>query len=318
MTLVCSAKRSCGCLQWAVPSLATVTLNHGSIHRLSVLMVQIGNPKMNQKTVEALRQAEIRAFVRANFGLRGTLRLHRSAFGTDLLRAPANVFLAPVLLIVRLTAILARALRFQRTATWLSHRKVLLQTNVSRLVAARVLAFIAALEARGVGVSVPDDVLEHAVADYTGVRSAVAEITTTCLVLFAGFVVFQTATPGLLSITGPVAEMRAHTLAVEDFPLGQGLGKMYYGVFSTGLETWQVVATGLVLAMMASVVTTFAGVIVDPLQVMTGTHRRRLSRLLKCLEVASSRSGGLAREHITARFADLSDMALNLWRVLRG
>ena len=273
---------------------------------------------MTRKTIEANRQAEIRAFVRTNFGLRGTLRLHRSAFGTDLLRAPANVLLAPALLIVRLAGLLARVLRFHRTAIWLSHRKVLLQTNVSGQVATRVLGFVADLEARGVGITVPDGVLEHAVADYTGVRSAVAEITTTFLVLIAGFVVFQTATPGLISLSGPVAEMRSHSLAVEEFPLGQGLGKMYYGVFSTGLETWQVVATGLVLAMMASVVTTFAGVIVDPLQVMTGTHRRRLSRLLKRLEVDPSRSNGLAREHVTARLADLTDMALNLWRVMRG
>ena len=76
--------------------------------------------------------------------------------------------------------------------------------------------------------------------------------------------VFQTATPGLLSLTKPVAEMRAFATAVNEFPLGQGLGEMYFGVFSTDLDTWQVVATGIVLAMIASVVTTFAGVIIDP------------------------------------------------------
>ena len=273
---------------------------------------------MNRKTMEANRRAEIRSFVRTTFGLRGTLRLHRFAFGADLLRAPANVLLAPVLLITRLTGLLAKVLRFHKTAIWMSRSKVLLETNVSRQVAARVLAFVAELEVSGDGVTVPDSVLEHEVADYTGVRSAVGEITTTFLVMIAGYFVFQTATPGLLSLTGPVAEMRAHTHAVEQFPLGQGLGKMYYGVFSTDLEFWQVVATGVVLAMMASVVTTFAGVIVDPLQVMTGTHRRRLSRLLNRLELDPGRSSGLAREHITARLADVTDMALNLWRFLRG
>ncbi|MEH6648372.1 DUF6635 family protein [Sulfitobacter sp.] len=273
---------------------------------------------MNRTITEADRRAEVNTFVRTTFGVRGTLRLHRSAFGADLLRAPVNVMLAPVLLIIRLVALLAKVLGFHRTAIWLSGRKVLLETNVSREVAALVLAFVADLKARGDGVTVPDNVLDHEVADYTGVRSAVGEITTTFLVLIAGFIVFQTATPGLVSLAGPVAEMRAHALAVEQFPLGQGLGKMYYGVFSTDIEAFQVVATGVVLAMLASVVTTFAGVIADPLQVMIGTHQRRLSRLLTRLEVDQGHSGRLAREHITARLADITDIALNLWRVLRG
>jgi hypothetical protein len=146
----------------------------------------------------------------------------------------------------------------------------------------------------------------------------VNEITTTFVIIIVGFFVFQTVTLGVISITGPVAEMRAHSLAIAQFPFGQKLGGIYYGVFSTDLEPWRLLATGVVLAMLASVMTTFAGVIADPLQVMTGTHRRRLCRLLNRLEIVSGRSNNIAREHITARFADLTDIALNLWRTLRG
>ena len=273
---------------------------------------------MNRTITDANRHAEVSAFVSTTFGLRGTLRLHRSAFGADLLRAPVNIMLAPVLLITRLAGLLAKLLRFYRMGNWLSQRKVLLETNVSRQVAALVLAFVADLNARVDGGTVCDSVLEHEVGDYVGVRSAVAEITTTVLVMIAGFIVFQTVTPGLISLAGPVAEMGVHALAVEKFPFGHGLGRMYYGVFSTGLEAWQVVVTGIGLAMLASVVTTFAGVVADPLQVMTGTHKRRLSRLLSRLEVDPDHSGGLAREHITARLADITDIVLNLWRFLRG
>jgi hypothetical protein len=273
---------------------------------------------MDRNFTEADRRAAIRHFVRTTFGLRGTLRLHRSAFGVDLLRAPINVILAPVLLLTRLTGILAKALRLHRLAGWLSSRKILLETNVSQQVAVLILAFIADLSARGDGITVPAHVLQHEVAEYTGVRSAVSEITTTFLVIIAGFMMFHTATPGLLSLAGPVAEMGAHALAVDQFPLGQRLGRMYYGVFSTDIETWQVVVTGVVLAMLASVVTTFAGVIADPLQVMIGTHERRLSRLLSRLNADSALSSGLAREHVTARLGDITDIAFNVWRFLRG
>ncbi|MEP5632015.1 MAG: DUF6635 family protein [Tateyamaria sp.] len=273
---------------------------------------------MNDQTTRAKRQIEIRAFVCTHFGLVGTLRLHRLAFGADLLRAPANVLLAPLFVIVKLAGLLAKVLRCHKAARWLSGRKILLQTSVSRQVAVRVTAFFADLETQGIGITVPQDVLEREVADYTGVRNAVGEITTTVLVLMAGFALFKTATPGLISLVGPIAELRAYNLAVAEFPLGQGMGKMYYAVFSTQLDTWQVVITGLVLAMLMSVATTFAGVIADPLQVVTGTHRRRLSRLIDRLDTYPDRSTGLAKEHITARFADLTDMALNIWRFIRG
>ena len=79
---------------------------------------------MNSTNADVNSRAEMSVFVRTTFGLRGTLRLHRSAFGADLLRAPVNVMLAPILLITRLTGLLAKLLRFHRIGNWLSHRKI--------------------------------------------------------------------------------------------------------------------------------------------------------------------------------------------------
>ena len=64
-------------------------------------------------------------------------------------------------------------------------------------------------------------------------------------------------------------------------------------------------------------VTTFAGLVADPVQVATGTHRRRLERLFRRL---ADRAGpeGLAREHVAARLGDIGDLAFNLIRFLRG
>lgn len=273
---------------------------------------------MSNLATHVNRRVEVNAFVRATFGLQGTLVLHRYAFGADLLHAPANVLLAPIFLVTRLIAVMAKAMRFHKASAWLSRRKVLLETNVSRQVAERVLAFVKDIEAKGFEIAAPKDVIEHEISEYAGVRSAVGEITTTLVIIIVGYFVFQTVTPGVVSITGPVAELRAHSLAITQFPLGQGLGRMYYGVFSADPAPWKLVTTGVVLSMLASVVTTFAGVIADPLQVMTGTHRRRLYRLLDRLEVGADRNGNIEREHITARCADLTDIALNLWRILRG
>lgn len=274
--------------------------------------------QLEHSSIRKQRLAAVDAFTRQTFGLKGTLGLHRSAVGADLLRAPANVILAPIFLIIRLLALLANVLRLKRLSSWLLQRDILLETRVSELVTGRVVTFLAQLNARGLGVAVSDKEIARQVKDYTHVRNAIAEITTTIIILVAGYMVFRSATPGILSLAGPVAEMRAHAQAIEQFPLGQGLGRMYYGIFASDLAMWQLVVTGLVLAVIASILTTFAGIVADPLQVLTGTHQRRLLRLLDRLDRDARPSSGIAREQIAARLADISDIALNLWRSFRG
>ncbi|MEL6521219.1 MAG: DUF6635 family protein [Pseudomonadota bacterium] len=272
---------------------------------------------MDQAAANIKRDALIRVFVRQTFGVRGTLSLHRHAIGADLLRAPLNVALAPVFLISRLLAMIAALCRLRRVASWLSSRNILLQTSVATEVKKRVLVFFDDLAGHGLHNAGPREALDQAVSDYVGIRNAVSEIFTTCIVLFCGFLIFRTALPGVISLAGPVAEMQAHTRAVESFWAGERLGRAYYGVFSTRIAPWQVVLTGVVLAMAASVVTTFAGLIADPLQVLTGTHRRRIVRLINRVE-RSSQSVGLTKEHFAARTADFVDIILSIWRSLRG
>jgi hypothetical protein len=196
------------------------------------------------------RTVAVRKFVRATFAPLGALRLHHTAFGADLLRAPANVVLAPVSLVARLAANLAHALGFDKTARWLSRRKTLFETTTSRQVGEATMAFMSHLNALGLGVAAPPDVMERSVSDYAGVRNAVGEIVTTVVVLIIGYIFFRSATPGVISLAGPVAQLRSQFIAIEQFPLGQGLGRMYYDVFPTVLAPWQVVATGVVLAML--------------------------------------------------------------------
>ena len=114
-----------------------------------------------------------------------------------------------------------------------------------------------------------------------------------------------------------ITDVRAQTRAVEDFALGSWIGGVWYGAFPAELGTTELVLTGAALAMLASVVTTFAGLVADPLQLWTGIHRRRVMRLLARLDRAEA-GPPLAREHVLARLGDLSDAAMTLWRGMRG
>lgn len=72
----------------------------------------------------------------------------------------------------------------------------------------------------------------------------------------------------------------------------------------------------MALAVAASVITTFAGLLADPVQTWLGTHRRRLMRMLDRLDKQAD-IPALEREHLLARAGDLLDALLVTWRSLR-
>lgn len=264
----------------------------------------------------ARRSKAVARFVRDRYGPRGTLRLHRAALGWDLLRAPVNVLLSPVFLLTRLLAWLLSRLGAKRAGGWLARRRVFLPSDMGRVIESDLLTLIADLDAQGIGPNAPPQATRRAAATLAETRNAVSEITTSLIVLIGGWLLFNRATPGVISLAGPLAEIRAHATAVSDFLLGDALGRAWYWAFPVQLSPWQVILTGVALAVAGSLVTTFAGLIADPIQLWAGTHRRRVLRLLDRLDRAEA-APGIEREHLLARAGDLSDAVLMLWRNLR-
>lgn len=260
-------------------------------------------------------RALVDAFVARHFGPAGTLRLHRGALGWDLLRAPANVTLAPVFLLTRLAALLLALVRARRAARWLGARRILLRTAVARAVGDALRDEL--IGRRGAGGEGGKARADRLIDDYTGIRSAIAEICTTGVVLVLGVALFHSATPGIVSLAPIVSGYAARSVAVSEFPLGQGLAGVWYGVFPVALPVWYVALVGVALAMAASLVTAFAGLVADPVQTWLGIHRRRLLRLLARLDAGGEVPHGLAGEHILARSADITDALVSLIRILR-
>lgn len=299
---------------------------------------------------DGLRSA-VDPFVKRHFSWAGTLRLHRDALGWDVLRAPVNVVLSPVFILTRIAAYLCTRVGWRRAGAWLARRRILLRTSVARRVENLVATDLLDLPAAG-DTRIPDrSALEQAVlgaprfrealrqcdsatevqemgrrmlgavSEYAGTRSAVAEITTMLFTLMIGAFVFQTVTPGMISMAPGVAEAMARTSAIADFPLGQMLGGVWYGVFAPGASPWLVTGTLVGLVMAGSIMSAFAGVLADPFQSRLGIHRRRLLRLIDTLEVELTGAGDkpfVAREHYYARLFDLWDAGASLLRVFRS
>lgn len=304
----------------------------------------------------AARRAAVPGFARRHFGLGGSLRIHRRAFGWDLLRAPANLALAIPHVLSRGGGWAARRLGFPAAGDWLAGRQVLRDTDVAREVRWLVMTELLELPYRAAdGRTATRDALAEAVladpqvsallaeaaeaaagrgadpafrarleeslAEYAGSRAAAAEITTALVTLGAGAALFHQATPGVVALGPAVAAALAQSAAIAAFPLGATLGGLWYGVFPAAAGAGLVAGTTAALAGVAAIVTAFAGIVADPVQTALGLHQRRLFRLIDALEVefgGAAGAGFTAHEHYVARLVDLADILAGVIRAVRG
>lgn len=297
------------------------------------------------------RRAMIDGFVSKHFTWPGTLRLHGAALGWDILRAPLNVALSPILVLTRIAGYLCRRTGLRGAANWLARRRIILRTSVAHRVEMLLVTDLLGLPTDADATAIDPDALERALlaapqfgevirmrtcgaeaeplgqriagalGAYAGTRSAVAEIATTLCVLVVGGLTFQSLTPGMISMAPDVAEAMAHTNAVATFPLGQPLGRMWYGVFVADASSWLMGATVAGLVMLGSVFAAFAGAFADPVQSRLGIHHRRLARLLDAVEVellGYEDRPFVAREHFYARLFDLWDAVASACRIFRN
>ena len=265
-----------------------------------------------QRHIES-RRRRIDSFVDRHFTFGGSVALHWRALGWNLLRAPANLFLAGPALAVQLITWAARRGGMVRVAAWLAGSRLLLQTEVAReiewLVATELLEIPCRWQNR---VSDRDALAETILADeraaallvvpagadpdfrrrlaaaavesYLGSRTATAEIATGFVAAGLGILVVKQTTPGLVTLSSALAAMIAQQMAIAAFPFGASLGGLWYSLFpaTAGPELLTATTAGVFLggAMLAA----FFGVVTDPLQRRLGLHRARLQRLLQILE----------------------------------
>jgi hypothetical protein len=255
----------------------------------------------------------VAAFVRCHYGLRGTWALHRHALGADLLRAPANVLLAPWALALRIGALSAAAAGAGALAARLSRRRLAFRSATGRALEAALLAEVV-VPRTGLA---PSDLQRRLVADHVALRGAVAEIATTLAVIVYGVLAFRALTPGVLSLAPVLTDHVALAREIAAFPLGDRLGAAWYGLFPADRPLWPKFATGAGLVLGFSVVTTFAGLLTDPLQAWLGLHRLRLLRLLARIDRADDREA-VEAETLLARMGDVAGASATLARLLRS
>lgn len=299
------------------------------------------------------RHARVAGFVARHFSLRGSLRLHRRALGLDVVRTPANVLLMAPYLAMQLGSAGLRRLGARDAARWLRTRTPFLDTDIARELSwllhaellelpyddgrrrcerdalaeailrdPRVAGAVERLDAvAGSHVHGAEQraSLQRLLGAYASTRAAAADLVNNVVLASTGMAAFHQLTPGTLTLGPVIAAALAQQAAVASFPLGVGLGSLWYGLFPVAPSAGLVAGATGGLVLLTATTAAFAGVVSDPVQRALGLHQRRLHRLIDALErelKGDSEAAFHARDHYVARIFDLIDLARATYRAI--
>ena len=302
----------------------------------------------------ATRRARIPDFVDRNFSFAGAARLHRKAAGWDVLRAPVNLALALPHVLIKLGALGSRAAGAKELAGRLDRTNLFFASDVAREVEWRIFTELLELPYAQEGRSFHRDALAEeifadprmsaamhetlqaigrraddprfagwladAMATYTSSRVAAGDLANALIAAGVGALAFKQLTPGAISLGPLIAKALVHQAAVASFPLGAGVGGLWYGMVPAAATAGFVVGvTGGLLAI-ASVLAAFSGVLTDPVQRRLGLHQRRLTLLVDSLDAELTGLGDsryAVRDHYAARVFDVVDLLRAAYSVAR-
>ncbi len=228
----------------------------------------------------------LHAFCQRNFGWRGAVGLNRVALGADLLRAPCNVFYAPVWLLAQLSASLMLRLGFSRLGASLYTLPPGMRTRVQRELCRRI-------ENELLPEILPDQVtpeqqqlIRQALDRYVAARNATAEITANLLVLISGVLLFHTFTPGGMGWGQQAAQVLNQQWKISHSWAGEWLGGLWYSWFPPQTPIWLTAACIAGALCFIAITAALSGIVADPVQNLLGLQQRRLRRMLANLRRA--------------------------------
>jgi hypothetical protein len=291
------------------------------------------------------RKEKVPHFVKKHFSFKGAVRLNRKAFGSDLYKVPLNVAWTIPYITLKASSSLMKKMGLEKFPSRVERLPVGFETKVQKEI--NWLIFTDLLEipyAQGKRRSAKDALLEAILIqpeisslfigelytiyskskdprfrpaleknlmEYSRSRTAASELAGNVISLSTGASVFGKMTPGALTVGGGLAAAIAQQTAISNFILGPTVGGLYYAVFPASASMGLVIAsTGAVMAALATL-TSFSGIIADPIQYKLGLHQKRLNRLIDCLDRELRGLGDSRlkiRDQYVSRVFDLADL----------
>ena len=268
------------------------------------------------------RKEKIPSFVKRFFSFKGSLSLHKKAIGKDLYRSPLNIIWALPYTLSGILAKGLNATGRKKAADLLNKIPQGFETDVQKevkwLIYTELLELPCSLRIKGENKQSKHDALLNEILDqpvirdmistqlsvihekslvpdfraslekkirkYTSSRTVAEDLSGSILTLTVGYAAFQNLSPGAISSGAALASAISQKTAISNFWLGSTIGSWYYGMFpTTSSKHLFIMSTASIMAILA-IVTTFSGILTDPLQSKLGLHQKRLQKLIYSLE----------------------------------
>lgn len=291
------------------------------------------------------RQEKVPDFVKKYFSLAGALKLHKKALSADIIKGPINISWSLAYTGIRIVGSVFRLVGIKRVSSGINKLPRGFETKVQKEVKWLIYTELLELpfeqakrestkdalfeeilnqpEIEGLFVKYLSTIkmksqdpkframLGKNLQEYSTSRTAAADLAGSIITIAVGTTLFKQMTPGAMATGSAVATAIAQQTAISNFFLGSTLGSVWYSIFPASASLGLIAAaTGSIMAAMA-VVTSFAGIITDPVQAKLGIHQRRLRKFIDALGNELKGSGKTRfeiRDHYFARVFDLLDV----------
>ncbi|SMF62457.1 hypothetical protein SAMN02745866_04011 [Alteromonadaceae bacterium Bs31] len=282
------------------------------------------------------------AFVKEHFLFPGSWHTNRVALGWDLLRAPLNLFWAPVYAFTSILRFFLNKAGHVKTASLLKYVPEGFTTEVQKKLAVELYSGLLKLDceqsklercisealqelyADSHGKATADisqkiqSLVHEAIQQYRITRTATSDITNTITSTLLGAFAFYKFTPGGIGIGIVLATLLAKFFAVKDFFLGETLGNIYFYFFPPEPAFSLAIYSTLTVMAVLSIFASFSGLITDPIQAAFKLHHKRLYNMLDHLERDFLHEQGVnsyyPKDQYIARLLDVFDLVKSNFR----
>lgn len=298
-------------------------------------------------------ERRIDEFVQSHYSFRGALNIHSHAFGWDIVRVPINIVWSVINIFLGIVGFVAGLVRLHGLRRWIGRIPPGLETDMDLQISWLVVTELLQLphEHRGKrserdalmeeilkdpslrlildqkleafeGPSRNPDFqqnLEAKLAEYGATRTGSADLSSNAALLITSKLATGQASFGTLSAGAAASAAVAKSIAVSNFWLGSTIGLYYYALVPVAVSVRLLIAVTALVAVVLALVSTFVGVLTDPLQAKLGLHQKRLKRLITAIKndlCSQGRSDFQLREKYIGRLFDVVDILTSVRRVL--
>ncbi|PLA74864.1 hypothetical protein CYQ88_04535 [Hydrogenovibrio sp. SC-1] len=161
--------------------------------------------------------------------------------------------------------------------------------------------------------------LDAKLAEYGATRTASSDLASNVTLLITSRIALGNASFGALSAGAAVSAAVANSAAISSFWLGSTAGSYYYAIFPVTASVRPLLSVAIVIAVVLAIVSTFIGILTDPLQAKLDIHQRRLRKLVNAISDDLNGKAGSdfhLKETYTGRLFDIVDVLSTVGRSL--